>query len=100
ACREYAVTGCPNACSGGPGEVKGVCMPARMSEVLGRLAGDLEGTNVEGLIMPLALIWGDANAQRDSRTWPAPELVARFMEIICEELPGSRVQTVFRVKGQ
>lgn len=100
ACREYVVTGCAQGCSGGPREVKGIYMPARMSEVLGRLASDLEGTNVEGLTMPLALIWGDANAQRDSRTWPAPEMVARFMEIICEELPGSRVQTLHRVKGQ
>jgi Fe-S-cluster containining protein len=100
ACREYAVTGCPEACSGGPGQAKGVYMPARMSEVLGRLARDLEGTNVEGLIMPLALIWGDDNAQRDSRTWPASEMVARFMEIVCEELPGSRLQTLIRIEAQ
>ena len=73
--------------------------PARMSELLGRLAADLEGTNVEGLILPLAMIWVDDNAARDSRTWPAEQMVERFLEIVCEELPGSSVETLEQARG-
>lgn len=99
ACRECSVTGCSRACARGAGEAEGVYVPARMSEVLARLAGDLEGTNVEGLIMPLALIWGDDNAERDARTWPASLMVDRFVEIVCEELAKSSVETGALVHG-
>lgn len=85
ACREYSVTCCSRACGGG-GEPHGVLIPVRMSEVLGRLASDLEETSVEGLIMPLAMIWADENPQRAERTWPARMMVERFVEIVQEEL--------------
>jgi Fe-S-cluster containining protein len=97
ACREHSVTGCSRACADGACEADGVYIPARMSEVLGRLASELEGTTVEGLIMPLALIWADENSKRDERTWPAPMMVERFVEIVCEELPKSSAETVSRV---
>lgn len=97
ACREHSVTGCSRTCAGGADEADGIYVPVRMSEVLGRLASELEGTSVEGLIMPLAVIWADENAQRDERTWPAPMMVERFVEIVCEELPKSIAETVARV---
>lgn len=92
ACREYSVTGCSQACSEGASEPQGVYMPARMSEVLGQLAADLEETHVEAVIMPLALIWADDNAEREARTWPAPMMVERFVEIVARALPESSVQ--------
>jgi len=100
ACREYWVTGSSGACSGGGGEPEGVCLPVRMSEVLGRLASKLEGRDVEGLIMPLALVWADENPQRDERTWPAPLMVERFIEIIREAVPKSRVEIPACVRGK
>ena len=96
-CREYSVSGSSRACGGGAGEPQVVCAPARMSEVLGRLASDLERTSVEALIMPLALIWADENRQRCARTWPARIMVERFIEIVCEELPKSSVEVLARV---
>jgi len=96
ACREYSVSGSSRACGGGAGEPQVVCAPARMSEVLGRLASDLEKTSVEALIMPLALIWADENRQRGARTWPAPMMVERFIDIVREELPKSSVEVLAR----
>ena len=92
ACREYWVTGSSGACSGGCGEPEGVCLPVRMSEVMGRLASELEGTEVEGLIMPLALMWADENPQRYERTWPAALMVDGFIKIIREAVPKSSVE--------
>ena len=61
---------------------KKIEMPVRISEVLGRLASELEGTGTEALIMPLALLWAEENPERDERTWPAEIMVKRFVEII------------------
>ena len=94
ACRECSVTGSSRACAGGAGESEGIYFPARMSEVLGRLASELEATNVEALIMPLALMWADENPQRDERTWPAPLMVERFIKIIGEVLPKSNAEEI------
>lgn len=96
ACREYSVTGSSRACADGAGEPQGIHVPVRMSEVLGRLASELEATNVEGLIMPLALMWAGENPRRDERTWPAPLMVERFIEIMREELPKSKVEILAR----
>jgi len=94
ACREYSVTGSSRACAGGAGEPDGVYFPVRMSEVLGRLASELEATNVEALIMPLALMWADENPERGERMWPAPLMVERFVKIIGEMLPKSSAEIV------
>jgi Fe-S-cluster containining protein len=82
ACREYFITGCGTACGSGPGVAEKIEMPVRISEVLGRLASELEGTDTEALIMPLALLWAEQNPERDERTWPAEMMVERFVEII------------------
>jgi len=94
ACREHSVTGGSVACGGGAGEAQRIYIPARMSEVLGRLASELEGTSAEALIMPLALIWADENPQREQRTWPAVMMVERFVEIVKQEISKSSAQVV------
>lgn len=86
ACREYSVTGSSRACGGGAGEPEKIYIPAKMSEILGQLASELEGTSVEALIMPLALIWADENPERDERTWPAELMVERFVELVEESV--------------
>jgi hypothetical protein len=55
-----------------------------MPTVLGRLAAEFEGTDVEAIMLPLSLVWFEENQQRAERTWPADLLVGRFVEIIQE----------------
>lgn len=82
ACREYFVNGSANACMGKRGEAKVVDVGVKMPEVLGRLAAELEGGDVEAVMMPLALAWCDANQHRSVRTWPAATVAQRFIEIV------------------
>ena len=97
ACREYFVQTASQACSGGGGEPERVNLPVRMSEVLGRLASELEGTGVEGLILPLSLIWADDNPERAERTWPAATIVDCFTRIVLEALPASTAEVLITV---
>jgi len=93
-CREHSVTGGSVACGGGAGEAQRIYIPGRMSEVLGRLASELEGTSVEALIMPFALIWADENQRRRRRRWPALMMVERFVEIVKQEISKRSAQVV------
>ena len=83
ACREHFVTG-----SGLPCETEWmvqsqmVRMPVSVLEALGQLTGDLEGTAVEAVMLPLALPWAQENLQRHQRTWSAIMMVERFVDII------------------
>jgi len=97
ACREYFVQTASQACGGGEGEPERVNLPVRMSEVLGRLASELEGTGVEGLILPLSLIWADDNSERAERTWPAGTIVDCFTRIVLEALPASTAEVLITV---
>jgi Fe-S-cluster containining protein len=84
ACREHYVTGSAKACRGEGGAAEVLEMPVRMLTALGQLASELEGTSVEAVILPLALVWCEENRQRDERTWPFAMMVKRFLEIIKE----------------
>ncbi len=57
-------------------------MPVRMVDVLGRLAAELEVSDVEAVIMPAELAWAEENIERDEQTFPADVMVERFIEII------------------
>lgn len=84
ACREYFIKGSAGACKdeGNPAEV--VKMPALITEALGQLTNELEGTSVsvEAIIMPLVFVWYEENQARNERTWPAAIMVQRFIDII------------------
>ncbi len=82
ACREHFVTGSDKVCAGGSGKAEVIAMPVQMTSVLGQLAAALEGTSIEAVMMPLALVWHEANAQRGNRTWPAAAMVERFFELV------------------
>jgi Fe-S-cluster containining protein len=84
ACREYFVNGSEKACRGRCEAATAVEIPVRMVEALGRLASELEGTNVEAVMLPLVLVWHADNLGRSKRTWPATEMVKRFFEIVKE----------------
>ena len=89
ACREHFIKGSSAACSGlssglltegGVAEV--IEMPVQLPNVLGRLASELEGGQMESVILPLALIWCQENPERAERTWPAELMVRRFVQIV------------------
>ena len=82
ACREYFVKGSAEACRGRRGIVEVVEMPVQLPNVLAQLAGELEGTGTEAVILPLTLLWCEQNPERADRTWPAAMMVKRFLEIV------------------
>ena len=82
ACREHFIKGSVRACKGLPGAAKVLDMPVRLPNVLGQLASELEGTDVEAVILPLALLWCRENPERAERSWPAEMMVRRFVEIV------------------
>jgi len=84
ACREYFVKGSCRACRGGHGSGQPVEIPVRTTEVLGRLAAELEGTTVEAVMLPLVSVWHQANRKRAEQTWPATEIAERFVTITKE----------------
>jgi len=72
---------------GHSGVAKRIDIPVQMVEVLGRLAGELEGTSIEAVILPLMPAWHKLNQNRRKRTWPAEMMVERFVEIIKSMVP-------------
>lgn len=86
ACREHMVTSAPELCGGfqpGAGRIR---RPgASMVQALGQLAAELENTDVEAILLPLAPAWALSNLDRAQRTWPAPYLVRRLLAIAREQ---------------
>lgn len=82
ACREHFIKGSARACKGLRGISEVLEMPVQLPNVLGQLASELEGTDVEAVILPLAPIWCRENPERAEKTWPAEMMVTRFVEII------------------
>ncbi|HUS73102.1 MAG TPA: YkgJ family cysteine cluster protein [Sedimentisphaerales bacterium] len=82
ACREHFVKGSADACEGECSTAEVVEMPVQLPNALAQLAGELEGTSVEAVILPLALVWCEQNPERAERTWPAVMMVKRFFEIV------------------
>ena len=82
ACREHFVEGSARACRGQHRTAEVIEMPVQVVTALAQLAGELEGTSPDAVILPLALLWCRENPDRAERTWPAPMMVKRFVEII------------------
>ena len=82
ACREHFVNGSAEACKGERGTAEVVEMPVQLPNALAQLAGELEGTSAEAVILPLALVWCEQNPERTEQTWPAVMMVKRFFEIV------------------
>ncbi|MHC4627526.1 MAG: YkgJ family cysteine cluster protein [Planctomycetota bacterium] len=86
ACREHAVTGAAGSCDvEGADEPDVVKMPVSVLECLGRLAAELEQSDLDAIMLPLALPWVEENIERSNRTWSAVAMVERFIEIIQEK---------------
>ncbi|UCG46248.1 MAG: YkgJ family cysteine cluster protein [Phycisphaerales bacterium] len=93
-CREYFIDGSAAACKGESEDAAKVEVPVRMSEVLARLVAELQGRNVEAIMMPLALIWADENQVRDHKTWSTLKIAERFVELLEEMVEDSFVAVV------
>ncbi len=82
-CREYIVTGSAQLCEDErTDESQIVQMPVSVLQCLGRLTAELEQSNIEAVMLPLALPWAQENIERGKRTWPALTMVERFVEIL------------------
>jgi len=83
ACREHIVKGsallCEDEWSDGSQIVQ---MPISVLECLGQLAAELEQSDIEAVMLPLALPWAQENLERAERTWPAVTMVECFVEIL------------------
>jgi Fe-S-cluster containining protein len=85
ACREHIVTGSETSCNvEGTDEPDIVKMPVSVLECLGRLAAELEQSDVEAIMLPLALPWAQQNTERSKRTWPAVTMVEQFIHLMQE----------------
>ncbi len=93
ACREHFIKGSARACRGLRGDAEVLDIPVQLPNVLGQLASELEGTDVEAVILPLALVWCQENPERFERSWPAEMMVQRFVEIV-EEMARTDVPAV------
>jgi Fe-S-cluster containining protein len=83
ACREYMVTGSALSCETGLADDPHVVrMPIRVLECLGQLAAELERSDIEAVMLPLALPWAQENLERAEQTWPATAMVERFIDIL------------------
>jgi len=83
ACREHMVTSDKSCCGAeGAGEASAVRIQTSVLECLGRLTAELEQTDVEAVMLPLALPWAQENLDRSRRTWPVVMMVERFIEIL------------------
>lgn len=82
-CREYYVTSAPNTCRPDSDQTADVLPnPISVAECLMQLAAEVEGAELDGIIMTTVLAWLPSNMHRHQQTWPAPELYARLVDIL------------------
>jgi len=83
ACREHIVTDSALARNvNRTSESHAVGMPVNIVQVLGQLAAELEGADIEAVMLPLALPWAEENIERSQRRWSAVPMVERFVELL------------------
>ncbi len=86
ACREHlVVNSAPDFCK--PDNTKQAQFlqtPISIIEALAKLTSELEQKPVETIMLPFVLSWYDRNYEYFEHTWPASELVGRFVEILSE----------------
>ncbi|MCE5340925.1 MAG: YkgJ family cysteine cluster protein [Planctomycetaceae bacterium] len=97
ACREHIVIGASDSC-----QKKNMCRPnveamdVSVLESLGQLASELEGTEVEAVMLPFSLAWAQDNLARAEHKWPAEKMVRRFAEILQEKSEKSSLQDILQ----
>ncbi|MBW8001557.1 MAG: hypothetical protein FVQ80_05995 [Planctomycetes bacterium] len=94
ACREHIVTGSAGFCDGSGGEPKVADMPVSVLECLGELASELEGSDLEAVILPFMFAWADDNKGRDEQRWPVEMMVEKFVGILEAKADECLVESV------
>ncbi len=83
ACREYYVCSPPAWCSSNSHKDPHVIrMPFSIAEILGTVAAELELTEVEAIMLPLAVIGTDELTERSKQLWPTVHMVQLFLDIL------------------
>jgi Fe-S-cluster containining protein len=86
ACREHIVVGTASSC-----HKQSKCKPnvaamdVSVLETLGQLTSELEGSEIEAVILPFSFAWAQDNLARAERKWSAEKMVRRFAEILQEK---------------
>ncbi|MFA6135058.1 MAG: YkgJ family cysteine cluster protein [Phycisphaerae bacterium] len=85
ACREHLAVSSSRRCAWPqPVTPQLLPLPLSMSQVLARLAAEVEGTDTEAILLPLSFFWAADHAVRAERTFPAKLLVERLLAIAAE----------------
>lgn len=84
ACREHLTTG--SSCAKGQ-DVRVIEMPVSIVRALADVAAELEGTQAEAVMLPLAPAWYESNSVRAMRTWPSALLAERFAAALSKQQP-------------
>ena len=83
ACREHMVTSAPQLCrDADPAAGAALPLPFSLAHALGVLAAELEGTEVESILLPTVLSWTALAPARSHRRWPGPAMVEHFAAIL------------------
>lgn len=83
ACREHLAVSPPAWCDSRQNQSPQIAdIPVSLLEALGQLAAELQQTEVEAVILPLAVTGMDHDGPQDERTWPGVEMVQRLMQIL------------------
>ncbi len=83
ACREYLVTSPPHFCKGHhPTKGYKVPMPVSIAEAVFQLAAELDGTDLESVILTMMPMWNYENPHRIEQTYPAREIIEGFVTIL------------------
>ena len=83
ACREHLAAGHSNLCDNShPGQPEIIEPPFSILEALGQLDAELNQSDIEAVILPLALIETNDNDEQTEPQWNAVQLVNRLLEII------------------
>jgi len=85
-CREFHVSSPPELC--GTAQERWEVPTIRLDGALCRLAGELEGQGEQVAMLQLIVPWWAAQRPRMQRTWRAPDMIARLLEI-CREQAAS-----------
>ena len=83
ACREHLAIGPASNCKvNSTNQPQLVQTPISILEALAQLTSELEGTTTEAIILPFALVWCRENPEYFKHTWPASQLLRRFINIL------------------
>lgn len=85
ACREYYVSSRPERCKNNSTHDPNIVhLPVSILESIGTLVQRLEQSQVEAVILPMALVDIDEFCTRSKKTWPAVQMINLFLDIIEE----------------